>query len=176
MIELREGYIRLAGIETDSIVDGPGYRVAIFTQGCPHRCEGCHNPESHDAQGGRWWTLEDAEKKFTGNPLLSGITLSGGEPFWQPGPCAALAQKAHAKGLNVWTFSGFTLEQIQAMAGQDAAVAALLAATDVLVDGPFVRAEKSLDLDFRGSKNQRLIDMNRTRESGAVTLYVPPEW
>ena len=80
--------IRLYGLVADSIVDGPGYRVSVFTQGCPHHCPGCHNPESHAPEGGTLWTLNDVEKKFTGNPLLTGITLSGGEPFAQAGACA----------------------------------------------------------------------------------------
>ena len=166
--------IRLYGLATDSIVDGPGYRTAIFTQGCPHHCPGCHNPESHAFDAGKVWTLSDVEARFTGNPLLSGVTLTGGEPFCQPAPCAELARRAHAKGLNVWAYTGYTLEQLVAM--NDPNVNALLAELDVLVDGPFPLAERSLELDFRGSRNQRLIDMPKTRATGAIALYVPPAW
>ena len=166
--------IRLYGLATDSIVDGPGYRTAIFTQGCPHHCPGCHNPESHAFDAGKVWTLSDVEARFTGNPLLSGVTLTGGEPFCQPAPCAELARRAHAKGLNVWAYTGYTLEQLVAM--NDPNVNALLAELDVLVDGPFLLAERSLELDFRGSRNQRLIDMPKTRATGAIALYVPPAW
>ncbi len=168
--------IRLYGVVVDSIVDGPGYRTAIFTQGCPHHCPGCHNPESHDPEGGKDWTLDDVEKKFVGNPLLEGVTLSGGEPFQQPAACAELARRAHQNGLNVWTFSGYLYDQLLQMAEEDAAVAALLAQTDVLVDGPFLQAERSLDLLYKGSKNQRLIDLNKTRQEGVIVLYTPPEW
>lgn len=168
--------IRLYGLVTDSIVDGPGYRTAIFAQGCPHACNGCHNPDSHPAEGGTLWLLDDVEKKFTNNPLLSGITLSGGEPFWQPAPCAELARRAHAKNLNVWTFSGFTYEQLLAKAQEDEAVAELLLQTDVLVDGTFVLAKRSLELQFCGSSNQRLIDLKQTREQGQMVLYTQPEW
>ena len=168
--------IRLYGLVTDSIVDGPGFRTSVFTQGCPHHCPGCHNPESHNPQAGTLWALKDVEAKFTGNPLLSGITLSGGEPFAQAEACAQLARRAHALSLTVWTYSGYTYEQLTAMAAQDEGVAALLADTDVLVDGPFVLAQRSLELEFRGSLNQRLIDLNRTRESGVLTLYTSPEW
>ena len=168
--------IRLYGLVGDSIVDGPGFRVSIFTQGCPHHCPGCHNPQSHDFEGGTVWALDDVEKKFTGNPLLSGITLSGGEPFAQAAACAELARRAHQKGLNVWVYSGYTYEQLLEKAQTDEGVRSLLDETDVLVDGPFLLAERSLELDFRGSRNQRLIDLKASRARGGITLYTPPEW
>lgn len=171
-----EQTIRLYGLVTDSIVDGQGYRTAIFTQGCPHHCEGCHNPQSHDVHAGTVWTLDDVEAKFTGNPLLSGITLSGGEPFLQSAACVQLARRAHAKGLNVWIYSGYTLEELQLMARRDQEVAALLQECDVLVDGPFMKGKRSLDLEFCGSSNQRLIDMQKTLQSGELQRYVPPTW
>ena len=166
--------IRLYGMVNDSIVDGPGYRFSVFTQGCPHHCEGCHNPESHDPEGGILYTLDEVEKRFSANPLLSGITLSGGEPFMQPAACAELARRAHKLGLTVWTFTGSTMEQHQQ--SDDPAVHALLDETDVLVDGPFILAQKSLELKFCGSRNQRLIDLKKTRETGVVTLWQAPSW
>lgn len=168
--------IRLYGLAAESIVDGPGYRTAIFTQGCPYHCEGCHNPDSQPFEGGTVWTLDDVEKKFAANPLISGITFSGGEPAEQAEACAELASRAHRRGLNVWTYTGSTLEKLQERAKADPALQRLLDETDVLVDGPFVLAQRSLELDFRGSRNQRVIDMNLTRKNGAVTLYTPPEW
>ena len=168
--------IRLYGLVTDSIVDGPGFRTAIFVQGCPYHCEGCHNPESQPFEGGTVWTLDDVEKKFTNNPLLSGITLSGGEPAEQAAPCAELARRAHQKGLNVWTYTGSILEKLTERAQDDPALAELLQQTDVLVDGPFILAQRSLELDFCGSKNQRLIDMNETRRQGKIVLWTPPVW
>ena len=168
--------IRLYGLVTDSIVDGPGFRTAIFVQGCPYHCEGCHNPQSQPFEGGTVWTLDDVEKKFTNNPLLSGITLSGGEPAEQAAPCAELAHRAHQKGLNVWTYSGSTLEKLTERAKNDPGLQRLLNETDVLVDGPFILAQRSLELDFCGSKNQRLIDMNATRREGRIVLWTPPDW
>ncbi len=168
--------IRLYGLVTDSIVDGPGFRTAIFVQGCPYHCEGCHNPDSQPFEGGTVWTLDDVEKKFSNNPLLSGITLSGGEPAEQAASCAELARRAHQKGLNVWTYTGSTLEKLTERAKDDPALAALLNETDVLVDGPFILAQRSLELDFCGSKNQRLIDMNETRRQGKTVLWTPPVW
>lgn len=168
--------IRLYGLVSDSIVDGPGFRVSIFVQGCPYHCPGCHNPESQPFDGGTVYSLDDVEKKFAGNPLLSGITLTGGEPAEQAAPCAELARRAHKRGLNVWLYSGSTLEKLSERAKTDEALQALLNEADVLVDGPFVLAERSLELDWCGSRNQRVIDMNLTRKNGSVTLYSPPEW
>ncbi len=168
--------IRLYGLVTDSIVDGPGYRAAIFTQGCPHGCPGCHNPDSHALDGGTLWTLDDVEARFTGNPLLAGITLSGGEPFLQPEACAELARRARRRGLSVWVYSGFTYEQLLARAQGDGGTAALLAAADVLVDGRFVLAERSLELLYCGSRNQRVIDLPQTRARGEIVLYAEAQW
>lgn len=168
--------MRIYGVVTDSIVDGPGFRTAVFAQGCPHHCPGCHNPESHDPNGGTDWTLDAVESKFTGNPLLDGITLTGGEPFGQPAACAELARRAHDKGLNVWTFTGYLYEKLLEMAAEDEAVSTLLERTDVLVEGPFLLAERSLELLYKGSKNQRIIDMNKTRAEGGIVLYTQPEW
>ena len=145
--------MRIAGIVNDSIVDGPGLRLAIFAQGCPHHCPGCHNPESHDFAGGSDMDTEKIIARMDANPLLDGITLTGGEPFEQPDACRILADAAHARGLNVWAYSGYTFEQLCAVPEKRH----LLEACDVLVDGPFLLAERSLDLRFRGSKNQRVL-------------------
>ena len=104
------------------------------------------------------------------------MTLSGGEPAEQAQACAELAHRAHQKGLNVWTYTGSTLEKLQQRAEEDEGIARLLSETDVLVDGPFILAQRSLELDFCGSRNQRLIDMNQTRKQGKIVLWTPPEW
>ena len=157
--------IRISGIVNDSVVDGPGFRLAVFTQGCPHHCAGCHNPQTHYFEGGREIDTQEIIEKLRGNPLLDGITLSGGEPFCQGAACAELASAAHALGLNVWTYSGYTYEQL--LAG-DAEQRALLAETDVLVDGPFVLPQRTLELRFRGSANQRLIDVKASAAAGSA--------
>lgn len=157
--------IRISGIVNDSVVDGPGFRLAVFTQGCPHHCAGCHNPQTHDFEGGREIDTQEIIEKLRGNPLLDGITLSGGEPFCQGAACAELASAAHALGLNVWTYSGYTYEQL--LAG-DVEQRALLAETDVLVDGPFVLPQRTLELRFRGSANQRLIDVKASAAAGSA--------
>ena len=166
--------IRIAGTVNDSIVDGPGYRYTIFAQGCPHHCPGCHNPQSHDFEGGRTVDTETILRQVRENPLLDGITLSGGEPFCQPEACRALAEAARDLGLSVWCYTGYTWEKL--MQEADPARLALLEAVDVLVDGPFILAQKSLELKFCGSRNQRLIDVKKTRNNGQVTLWQPDSW
>ena len=160
--------IRIAGIVEDSIVDGRGIRMAVFVQGCPHHCPGCHTPQTHDFAGG---TLDDTDRIFEAfreNPLYRGITFSGGEPFCQPKPLRALADRVHGIKKDVTVYTGWTYEALCAMHDPD--VDALLSVCDVLVDGPFIEAQRDPELLFRGSANQRLIDMNRTRERGEVTL------
>lgn len=166
--------ISLSGITGDSIVDGPGLRLTIFTQGCLHHCPGCHNPQTHDPEGGSWADTEDILAAAAENPLLDGITLSGGDPFLQPVPCLALAEGAHKIGLNVWTYTGYTWEAL--LEENDTEKLALLKETDVLVDGPFLLAERSLELRFCGSRNQRLIDVKKSLAEGKVVLWEEPSY
>ena len=100
--------IRIFGIEGDSIVDGPGIRMSVFTQGCIHNCKGCHNPESHDPNGGKLYDTDKIIKLASENPLYDGVTLTGGDPFYQPEACAEIAEGVKKLGLNVWTFTGYT--------------------------------------------------------------------
>ena len=166
--------IRIYGTVDDSIVDGHGCRYAIFTQGCPHHCPGCHNPESHDFAGGRVVDTQTIIDQFSCNPLLDGITLSGGDPLCQPEACLLLAQAAHAKRLSVWAYTGYTWEAL--MKENDPARMALLREVDVLVDGPFILSERSLALQFCGSRNQRLIDVPKTLAAGEIVLWSAPSW
>ena len=152
--------IRLAGIVPDSIADGPGFRCAIFTQGCKHACKGCHNPETWSFSGGEDYEIEEIVAMWNKNPLLKGITLSGGDPFYQPKACAELAKAAHAKGLNVFSYTGFTFEELLEEAKKDADIASLLEESDYLVDGPFIEDLKDISLQFRGSSNQRIIRLS----------------
>ena len=165
--------ISLSGVTGDSIVDGPGLRLTIFTQGCLHHCPGCHNPQTHDPEGGSWADTEDILAAAE-NPLLDGITLSGGDPFLQPVPCLALAEGAHKIGLNVWTYTGYTWEALWEENAPEKI--ALLKETDVLVDGPFLLAERSLELRFCGSRNQRLIDVKKSLAEDKVVLWEEPSY
>ena len=161
--------MRIANTVNDSIVDGHGLRFTVFTQGCPHHCPGCHNPGTHDAAGGREATLEELVEQMKKNPLIEGITLSGGEPFVQAAACADLARAAHGLGLNVWTYTGYLFEHLRD-AG-DPAWTALLAATHLLVDGPFREDEKDSTLHWKGSANQQVIDVQKTLKTGEVVLH-----
>lgn len=165
--------LRVFGIESDSIVDGPGLRLSVFTQGCPHHCPGCHNPQSHEPSNGCEIAIDDILEKITKNPLISGMTLSGGEPLEQAAACLALV-KALPPGLNTWIYSGWTFEEI--MQSGDPDRIALVKACDVLVDGRFIESQRSLELRFCGSRNQRLIDIKKTLAQGGVVLWEPPVW
>ncbi|MCR4621426.1 MAG: anaerobic ribonucleoside-triphosphate reductase activating protein [Clostridiales bacterium] len=160
--------IRIAGVVNDSIVDGPGFRLAVFTQGCPHHCPGCHNPETHAFDGGKEDDTDRIISLMEGNPLLDGVTLTGGDPFCQCAPCAEIAEAAKKLGLNVWAYSGWTWEELSNTARTDPDTARLLSFTDVLVDGRFMLEKRTLELRFRGSKNQRLIDVPASLERGCA--------
>ena len=161
--------LRIAGTVNDSIVDGPGLRYAVFTQGCPHDCPGCHNPQTHDFSGGKDIDTSEILAQIRKNPLLEGLTLTGGEPFCQCTACIALAQGAHAHGLNVWCYSGYTFEEL---INGKAEWRLLLQNIDMLVDGPFLLEKRSLDCRFRCSSNQRLIDVPKSLMANRAIEWV----
>lgn len=158
--------IRVAGTVNDSIVDGTGFRYTIFTQGCPHHCPGCHNPHTHDFSGGKDADTDDIIREFSKNILLSGITLSGGEPFCQAEACCELAKAARKLGLNVWAYTGYTFEELYAGFEEHPEWKTLLGLIDVLVDGRFEMNLRSLECKWRGSKNQRILDAKASVEAG----------
>ena len=160
--------LRVAGLVEDSIVDGDGFRFTIFVQGCKRRCPNCQNPETQPLEGGHEETLTALLQKIRQNPLLTGVTFSGGEPFLQCAPLATLAKEIHTMELDIWSYSGYTLEELQAR--HDKATDDLLAEVDVLVDGQYIEELRDLTLHFRGSSNQRVIDMNATRKRGEIVL------
>lgn len=163
-------HIRIAGIEEESIVDGPGIRLVVFTQGCKHNCKGCHNPESHSLDGGSNMSIEDIVKKVKENPLLSGVTISGGEPFLQAKTCAVLSSKVKEMGLNIMTYTGYTFEEIMERIDTNKGWRELLYETDILVDGRFDIDKKSLLLKFKGSKNQRIINVAESLNNNKVVF------
>ena len=160
--------MKIYGLVQDSIVDGPGLRFSCFVQGCPHKCVGCHNPDSHDINGGVEMTIDGVIKKMLSNPITEGLTLTGGEPFLQAESCLTIAKAAHENKLNVWAYSGWTFEHLLNN-GSDAQKR-LLRELDVLVDGPFILAERSLSLKWRGSRNQRVIDVQASLHSNKIVL------
>lgn len=165
--------LRLAGVIRESIVDGPGWRFVVFTQGCPHHCPGCQNPQTHDFAGGYLSNTGNLLREIKKDPLLSGITLSGGDPFCQARPLALLARQVHTLGLNVMAYTGWTFEELWQGREKQEGWQELLEETDILVDGRFILAEKSLALKFRGSKNQRILDAKASvREGRAVEMQL----
>lgn len=162
-------YLRIAGVQQDSIVDGPGIRYVIFTQGCPHHCPGCHNPQTHDPEGGKEATVAEILSQIAENPLTSGVTFSGGEPFIQAEALVPIAEAVKEQGKNLMIYTGYLYEDLQKM--ERAGVQKLLALADILVDGPFIMAERDLTLTYRGSANQRVIDLEETRRQGKMILY-----
>lgn len=164
--------IKIAGTVNDSIVDGPGIRYTIFVQGCPHRCRECQNPQTHDFNGGKIADTSDIAAKILKNPLLDGVTFSGGEPFCQAYALCDIAERLKFFGLNIVTYTGYTFEYLISHSDEKNGFMKLLEFTDLLIDGPFVYEQKSIELDFRGSRNQRLIDCKKSLESGVVTEYI----
>lgn len=158
--------IRMAGVVRESIVDGPGLRFAVFCQGCPHGCAGCHNQETHDFDGGYDCPISRILDAVDQNPLLDGVTFSGGEPFCQPEAFYNLAVELKKRNLHVMAYSGYTYEELLSLKNE--AVDKLLSQLDLLVDGRYVAEKRDLTLLFRGSSNQRVIDMNETRRTGSV--------
>ena len=165
--------IDLAGITGDSIVDGPGIRTTVFCQGCPHHCPGCHNPETWEFGCGTEMPEETILQIVEENPLCHGVTFSGGEPFSQAEGFAKLGRMLKEKGYEVASYSGFTFEELMngTQAQRD-----LLSTLDVLIDGPFLQEERSLELNFRGSRNQRVINVPESLKAGEAVLETSGRW
>ena len=159
--------IRLAAdLQPDSIVDGEGIRTVVWTQGCSHACPGCHNPGTHDFKSGADVDLEEIKEKLSKLKGQDGITLSGGDPLYQVEASTEIAKYAHSLGMDVWCYTGFTYEEIVS----NEKLSKILDEIDILVDGKFKIEEFSLDLKFKGSKNQRIIDVKKSLEENKVCL------
>ena len=165
--------LSISGIVEDSIVDGPGIRVTIFCQGCPHHCPGCHNPETWDFSGGTAMEEEQLVQIVRSNPLCLGVTFSGGEPFAQASAFARLGRLLKAQGYEVASYSGYTFEELLLGTPEQRE---LLETIDVLIDGPFLQAQKSLELAFRGSRNQRILDVPGSLEAGKAVEITTGRW
>lgn len=162
--------LRLAGIVNDSITDGPGIRLTVFTQGCPHHCPGCQNPQTWDFSGGQEVSPDEIMAQIKQNPLLSGVTFSGGEPLTQAAALLPLAEQIKEQGLELAIYTGYTFEQLLQL--NDKHINLLLALADTLIDGPFIQAQRNLELNFRGSENQRIL---RAAASLAARRPIPEE-
>lgn len=162
--------IRMSGVVEESIVDGPGIRYTVFVQGCPHHCEGCHNPGTHDFAGGYDDDTDLIFEKIMANPLLDGVTFSGGEPFCQAKPLAELGRKIKSQGLGVMAYTGYTVEYLLENSNSENGYGELLSVLDILVDGRFELSLKSYECLYRGSTNQRLIDVPKTLNEGHAVI------
>ena len=160
--------LHLAGFESESVVDGPGIRFVVFFQGCPHHCEGCHNPKTLDPSAGEVYGIEDVKGEITAARGITGVTFSGGEPFLQPEALVQLVKFVKELGLHVIIYSGYTYEELVSMAAKENTIEEILQHTDILIDGKYLKAQKDLSLAFRGSSNQRIIDVSATSQSGQV--------
>lgn len=158
--------IRLAGIEKESIVDGPGIRFVIFTQGCPHQCRECHNPQTWDYEGGEIWSTENILKEIRKVRGIKGVTFSGGEPFEQAEALIALGKEIKKMGLDIVTYTGYIFEELLALGQIKTVYEELLGLTDILIDGPYIHEYRDLDLPFRGSTNQRIILVKPSLQTG----------
>ena len=156
--------LRIAGKVKESIVDGRGIRFVVFTQGCPHRCPDCHNPDTHSFEGGEVVLVDDLFEEIKDTKMISGVTFSGGEPFCQCEPLIYLAERIRAETkLNITAFSGYTFEELQSL---ESSAVQLLRLCDTLIDGRFEKAQKDLTLHYRGSRNQRVIDVPASLKEG----------
>lgn len=163
--------IRLAAyLQPDSIVDGEGIRTVIWTQGCPHNCKGCHNPETHSFDGGSLVELDEVYKAIDELEGQTGITFSGGDPFMQPKECSLIAEYSKKQGYNIWCYTGFTFENLLKLSQNKPEIMDFLRQIDVLVDGKFEISKKSLSVVFAGSTNQRIIDVPKSLEQNKVVL------
>ena len=170
-MEQNKDYIRLAAdLQTDSIVDGPGLRAVLWTQGCAHHCEGCQNPQTWDFNGGGLVPIDMVLSAIDELEYHTGLTFSGGDPMFQPEACNIIAEYARSKGLDIWVYTGFTFEELVALSKKKPIYSEFMSKIDVLVDGRFIMEERDLSLLFRGSRNQRLIDMPKTLKTGEITL------
>lgn len=169
---MEERMLRIAGVVRESIVDGPGLRFVVFVQGCPYHCPGCHNPQSHDFSGGQLYPVERILDEICKNPMIHGVTFSGGEPFCQAQALSQLGQLIKDKGMHLMTYTGYRFEELMQMGETQPEILSLLRVCDVLVDGPFLLSQKSLMLHFRGSRNQRILDVPKSLRAGSA-ISVP---
>ena len=160
--------LRVAGIVKESVVDGPGFRYVIFAQGCTHGCKGCHNPDTHALDGGYAVDTDSLIEDIKQSRYIDGVTFSGGEPFLQAEAFIHIAEKLKELNMNIVCYTGFTFEEI--MQSKCESHIKLLGLTDMLIDGPYMEELKDLGLTYRGSKNQRIIDVKSSIEEQKVIL------
>lgn len=168
---MEENKLRIAGVAKESVVDGPGIRYVIFIQGCPHHCKECHNPETHDISAGYVIDSDNIKREIQDDPLLQGITISGGEPFLQADAVANLLDKINIRNLNVIVYTGYLYEFLVQNSSESNNYIKLLEKTDILIDGKFEKDLKDYNLIFKGSSNQRVIDCKVSLKAGKTIIF-----
>lgn len=162
----------IAGIEPESVVDGEGWRYVVFVQGCKHACKNCHNPQTWEMNTGKIFEVNDLvsdiKASLEANILIDGVTISGGDPLYQAEEITELCKQLHELGINIWVYTGFVYEQVI----QNEQMKNILNYINVLVDGPFIESKKTLDINYIGSTNQRIIDIQKTLSNNEVVFYV----
>ncbi|MEH7094891.1 anaerobic ribonucleoside-triphosphate reductase activating protein [Neobacillus vireti] len=164
--------MKIGGFYSDSISNGEGWRAVLFVSGCPHHCLGCHNPESWDQDYGEPYEENNIYNQIMMNPFLDGLTLSGGEPFLYCKELFSLVKRVKAKGLNIWSYTGFTFEELLRWAERNSDVQAFLKEVDIVVDGRFLIEKMEPKRPFRGSSNQRIIDVQASLMKQETVLYI----
>lgn len=166
---------KYAGLITNDFANGTGTCVSFWTQGCPHRCTGCHNPETWDFDGGKEIDTEELLDEIKKDPLLDGVTLSGGDPLFQADRLIEFAKQIKEYGLNIWIYTGFIFDNFIKYRNNEITddrinmdMIKLLEIADVVVDGPFIISKRTLNLKFRGSSNQRIIDTKKSFENNKI--------
>ena len=162
--------VRLAGIAYESLVNGPGMRRVFFAQGCKHKCKGCFNPETHSFEDGEIMDMDKLIKDVLDNPILKGVTFSGGNTIEQAHSFAYMAKAFKNSNLNIWCYTGYTFEKLLEVMKVDTAISELLNNIDVLVDGRFEINNKEEGLRFRGSTNQRIINVKESLNQNKVVI------
>lgn len=162
--------VRLAGIAYESLVNGPGLRRVFFAQGCKHNCKGCFNQSTHELNGGELKNIDELIESIKKNPMIRGVTFSGGDPFEQAEEFAYMAEKVRKLRLDIWCYTGYTFEYIKGNVKKQKGWENLLNSIDVLVDGKFEEDKKDDTLKFRGSSNQRIIDVKKSMVSGNIVI------
>lgn len=167
--------INISGFNKESITDGPGLRFVVYCQGCVHNCGGCHNPETHEFNIGQDYTVDSIHEMIKQNPIIKGVTFSGGEPFCQPEGFLSLGEILKKEGYELACYSGFTIEHLLSQ-DKESPTYKLLEKLDILVDGKFIESEKSFDLKYKGSINQRTIDVQESLRQGKAVLTKSQRW
>ena len=165
-----ENMIRLSGIIHESLVNGPGLRRVLFSQGCKHNCKFCFNPETHSDNGGDLFDMDEIINDINDNPIISGVTFSGGDPWEQADKFAYISKNIQRSNLNIWCYTGYTYEYILEKKDKRIGWNELLNNINVLVDGKFEQDKYDEGLKYRGSSNQRIIDVKESLNKGEIVI------